>query len=175
MTPTPPPASSAAKTVSPATRGCIIALLVVGVLGLVCVVGSAIVGVRAASSEQGKKVLGAMSKGMSLVNKGINAPGIPEVRAAGCPEAMALDLHEMSEIIDSFVDGGLKEGPEGVMVLCQGLGELPDCGTLAQAYASAKGRPPGDFMVTVKTKHQKKELCARRYSEDGEDLGALSR
>ncbi|HEY1089138.1 MAG TPA: hypothetical protein VGE37_15645, partial [Archangium sp.] len=112
----PPPAK---PPPSSGTKGCLIALAVVGALGLICVVGAAIVGLSAASSEKGKKVLGAMGKGMSLVNKGINAPGIPEVRAAGCPEAMALDLHEMSEIIDSFVDGGLKGGPEGVMVLCQ--------------------------------------------------------
>lgn len=170
MTPSPVPPPPASKPAG-CSRGCLIALLVVGGLGLLGAVIISVVVWRAASSEEGKKVLSAMGRGVQLAQKGLNAPGVAEVQAAGCPEAMALDLDEMMEIVGSFVDGGVKHGSNGVMVMCQGVGTLPDCDTVAQAYASAPGRPQGAFVVMVKAKHQKKDQCARRYSDDGEDLG----
>lgn len=150
------------------------ALLVVG--GVVMLVG--VVGVfalwRAASSEQGQKVMKAIGKGAQLASKGINGPGAQEVRDLGCPEAFVLDMDEMMELIGIFTDAGSAKDELGVgiMVTCQGsFGELPDCPEVARAYLTAKGRPPGDFVVMVKTKNQKKEQCVRRYSEAGDDLG----
>lgn len=171
MTPSPlsPPA---AQKPSGCSKGCLIALISVG--AVVMLIG--LIGVfalwRAASSEEGQKVMKAIGKGAQLATKGINGPGAQEVRNAGCPEALVLDMEEMMELIELFADGGMPSLGVGVMVMCQGsFGELPDCGEVAQAYLSAKELPPGDFVVLVKTKSQKGEQCSRRYSETGEDLG----
>ena len=127
---------------------------------------------RAASSEQGQKVMKAIGKGAQLASKGINGPGAQEVRDVGCPEAFVLDMDEMLELIELFSDAGKADLGVGIMVTCQGsFGQLPDCSEVAHAYLTAKGRPPGDFVVMVKTKNQKKEQCARRFNEAGDDLG----
>lgn len=140
-------------------------VLLTGLVGVVLVL-------RAASSEEGQKVMKAIGKGANLAAKGINGPGAQEVRAAGCPEAFVLDMNEMLELIELFSAAGTKDVGAGVMVTCQGsFGTLPDCSEVAKAYLTAKGLPPGPFVVMVKTKNQKKEQCARRYSQSGEDLG----
>lgn len=143
--------------------------LLVGVLGVVLVF-------RAAASEDGQKVMKAIGKGANLAAKGINAPGTQEVREAGCPEAFVLDMADMLELIEIFSDGGTKDVGVGVMVTCQGsFGTLPSCDEVAKAYLSAKDIPRGNFVVMVKTKNQKKEQCAQRYSETGEDLGPFKK
>lgn len=172
MTPSPLSPPPAAKKPSGCSSGCLIALLVVG--GVVMIIG--LVGVfalwRAASSEEGQKVMKAIGKGAQLAARGINGPGAQEVRDLGCPEAFVLDMNEMMDLVELFTDGGLKDVGTSVMVMCQGsFGQLPSCDEVAKAYLTAKGRPPGDFVVMVKTKNQKKEQCTRRYSETGEDLG----
>ena len=158
--------------------GCLVAVLVVGGLMMVGCLVSAFMVWRAASSEEGQKVMAAIGKGAQLAAKGINGPGAQEVREAGCPEAFVLDLNEMASLVELFIDGGTpgKELGGGVMVLCQGtFAELPDCAEVARAYLTAKGRPRGEFMVTVKEKNAKREQCSRRYSETGEDLGAFKK
>lgn len=177
MTPQPIPPAPPSNQAKPSgcSRGCLIALLVVGAVMAVIVVISGLVIWRAASSEEGKKVLAAMGKGVSLASKGINGPGAQEVREAGCPEAFVLDMADMRELIGIFVnDAGTKGLPEtgpAVMVMCQGFGELPDCDELAKVYAPVKGRPPGEFAILVQTKHAKSPLCSRRYADDGTPLG----
>ena len=169
MTPSP---VSPAKKPSGCSRGCLVALLVVGGVALLGGLVGAFALWRVASSEDGQKVMKAIGKGAQLAAKGINAPGAQEVREAGCPEAFVLDMGDMTELIDLFSDGGAKPLSTGVMVLCQGaFGQLPDCTEVAKAYLKANGRPPGEFMVTVKLKNAKQEQCARRFSEAGEDLG----
>ena len=116
----------------------------------------------------------AIGKGAQLASKGISGPGAREVREAGCPEAFVLDMEEMMELIGLFADGGTQSMGVGVMVTCQGSwGQLPDCDEVAKAYLTAKGLPPGDFVVMVKAKNQKKEQCSRRYSQTGENLGGF--
>lgn len=148
------------------------ALLVVGGLAMLTGLVGVIALWRAASSEQGQKVMKAIGKGAQLASKGINGPGAQEVRDVGCPEAFVLDMNEMLELIEIFSDAGKADLGVGIMVTCQGtFGQLPDCSEVAQAYLTAKGRPPGDFVVMVKTKNQKKEQCVRRFNEAGDDLG----
>ncbi len=167
MTPSPVSPPPAKKT-----SGCLIALLVAGGLAVLLMLVGMFALWRAASSESGQKVMKAIGKGAQLASKGINGPGAQEVREAGCPEAFVLDMEEMMELIGLFSDGGTKSLGVGVMVTCQGtFGQLPACDEVAKAYLTAKGLPPGDFVVMVKTKNQKNEQCARRYSETGEDLG----
>jgi hypothetical protein len=171
MTPTPlsPPAQ---KKPAGCSSGCLVALLVAGgVMLLVGLIGVVAV-MRAASSEEGQKVMKAIGKGAKLASKGISGPGAQEVRDIGCPESFVLDMAEMMELVDLFSDAGTKQLPTGVMVMCQGsFGQLPDCDTVAKAYAAAKGRPAGEFVVLVKLKNDKNAQCTRRYSEAGEDLG----
>ena len=175
MTPSPvsPPA---VKKPSGCSTGCLVALLIVGGVSLLAGLVGAFALYRAASSPEGQKVMKAIGKGATLASKGINGPGAQEVRNAGCPEAFVLDMAEMMELIDLFADAGSKPLTTGVMVMCQApYGELPDCATVAKAYAAAPGRPRGEFVVMVKLKNVKKEQCVRRYDDSGEDVGEFKK
>lgn len=160
-----PPAAPAPKK----TSGCVIALLVVlGLLVLACLGGGIAVWV-AARSDTGKQVMDAIDKGVKLAEKGVNAPGAAEVRAAGCPQAVILDLKEMVDVVAGFIDGGVKsEKLGGVMVLCQGPfgSDLPDCDALAPVYAKAVSATE-PFVVQVKKQGSSKSACQRRYHPDG--------
>ena len=172
MTPAPAPPSAPQARPSGCSQGCLIALLIVGGVGLLTALVAAVALWRAASSPEGKRVLAAVGKGAAIAGKGLNAPGAAEVRALGCPEAFVLDLGDMADLVSLFDDGGARAQLSGVLVMCQGrVGELPSCDEVAQTYAAAPGRPPGGFVVTVKRSHQKGEACSRRYDAQGADLG----
>lgn len=161
------------------SRGCLIALLVVGGLFALVFVVSGVVLWRASQTEQGQKIFKAIGKGASLASKGLNAPGAQEARDLGCPEAFVLDMKDMFELIEIFdADGGLEKLKDGsgpqVMLMCQGYGELPTCDELAAAYVKVPDRTRGEFAVLVQAKTTKVRQCSRKYSDAGEDLGEFA-
>ncbi|MFT3710471.1 MAG: hypothetical protein QM817_22840 [Archangium sp.] len=156
------------------SRGCLIAVLAAGGLMLLVVVVSGIFLWRAASSEEGQKVMKAIGKGASLAAKGLNAPGAAEIRDLGCPEAFVLDMQDMRELIGIFdTDGGdpLSNIGPNTMVMCQGYGTLPTCDEIAAVYTPVKDRPRGEFVVLVQGKTSKVQQCSKRYADDGSSLG----
>ena len=166
MTPQPstPPA--------PKRSGCITALLVVGVLaGLVCV-GSGIAVFVAARSDTGKKIFSAIDQGVKLAEAGVNAPGAEEVRAAGCPQALVMDINEAMKIAGTFFDAGMGGDPEldYLMVTCSApmdfTGQLPTCEAVAEVYAKAVPSER-DFVVEAKWAGRQKPECSSRFSGDG--------
>src|SRR5689334_1915226 len=77
-----------------------------GLAGLVCIASGVMVA-SAARSDTAKKVFSAIDKGKKLAEDGVNAPGAAELRAAGCPEALVMDMKEAAAIADTFfADGG---------------------------------------------------------------------
>jgi hypothetical protein len=144
-------------------------LIVMGVLvGLVCLVSGIAVFV-AARSDTGKKLFSAIDQGVKLAEQGVNAPGAEEVRAAGCPQAIVMDMREAMKIAEAFLDGGLKDDPEldYTMVSCSGAGELPSCEVVASAYAKAVPSERS-FVVDVKRTGQQKPQCHQEFSGAGE-------
>ena len=164
MTPQPPVAA-------PKRSGCVTALIVVGVfLGLVCLISGIAVFV-AARSDTGKKIFSAMDQGVKLAQQGINAPGTAELRAAGCPEALVMDMKEAMAIAGTFIDGGLGDDSEldYLSVTCSAAAgsavELPSCEALAAVYAKAV---PSERSFVVEAKRGgNKALCSQQYSGDG--------
>lgn len=160
MTPLPPSQPNAPKKRS---SGCLIAVIIVGVLvAIVCIAGAVVVG-TAAQSPEGKRAMSMMGKGMSVIGKSLNGPGAKEVREAGCPEAGVVNLADIQEAFGEFVDGGIKSADFSVMVVCQGSFSLPTCDEVAAAYRSATGVKPGKFKVMVKKKGSQKSQCEQDY------------
>jgi hypothetical protein len=158
--------------------GCLIALLVAGALaGLVCIVSSVALWM-AARSESGKKIFSAIDQGVKLAQDGMNAPGAAELRAAGCPEALVMDMKAAMAIADTFVDGGLGEDAEMdyLSVNCSApagsKATLPTCDELAPIYAQA-APSERDFVVEVKRQGKQKPECQKRYSGDGEFISEV--
>lgn len=163
MTPHPVPVSR--------RSGCVTALMVVGaLLSLGCGV-SGIVAFVAARSETGQKIFSALNQGVNLAQKSINAPGVAELRAAGCPEALVMDMKEAMALAEGFIDGGLGDAPrlDYMSVTCISAAgstvELPTCEALAEVYAKAV-RSERSFVVEVKRGGQQ-AVCSQQYSPDG--------
>lgn len=153
--------------------GCVIALSIVGGLaGLVCI-GSGVAMWMAARSDTGKKIFSAIDQGVKLAEQGVNAPGAAELRAAGCPEALVMDMKAAMAIADSFIDGGLENDAEldYISVNCSAPAgstvTLPSCDDLAPVYAKA-APSERDFVVEVKRQGKQKAECSKQYSGDGE-------
>lgn len=153
--------------------GCVIALLVVGALaGLVCI-GSGIAVWMAARSEAGKKLISAVDQGVKLAEGGVNAPGAAELRAAGCPQALVMDMKAAMAIADTFVDGGLENDAEldYLSVSCSAPAgstvKLPSCDELAPVYAKA-APSERSFVIEVRRQGSQKPDCNKQYSGEGE-------
>ena len=125
----------------------------------------------ASRSDTGKKIFAAVGQGVALAEKGMNAPGAAELRAAGCPESMVMDMREAMGIAVAFIpDAGLEgdEETDYVLAACSGApaSELPACDALAAVYAKAVPSAR-DFVIEVKHTGKQKAECRNRYSGDG--------
>lgn len=175
MTPNPVPVPPSPPTKSSNSKGCLIALGVAFALfSVMCLIGTFFVW-RAANTEEGKKIVSVIGKGAAVGMKGLNAPGTPELRDAGCRQAIVIATSDIADIANMFVDGGVaKVGPaeDEAFVLCQGnvFDSLPDCDEVARVYAKA-AHPKKPFMVAVQQQGAKKSKCQGRYDTQGAFLG----
>ena len=150
-----------------------IAVLVV--VGLV-VVSGVVFGIivwRVATSEEGKKLVNAVSSGAQLAAEAQNAPGTAELRALGCQQAMVMDAQKIGDIVGQFGDAGaLKSGPHLVVTCDAGnAAKAPTCDQVASTYAHAVGgRAASSFEVTVDARHDKTANCAVAYDAEGKRL-----
>lgn len=167
MTPDPVAPRPAAKKTS---SGCLIALLIIGGLGLVvCLVGG-IVMWRASQNPDFQKVMGAVGKGAKLMMKGTKAPGTEALRAAGCEQAIVLSLDEMMQLLSEFVDAGAPAGAlSGMAVVCQVRTSVgaPTCAELAKVYATA-AKPAEPFSLSVRSSGDSEPSCDENFGPDGE-------
>ncbi len=163
MTPLPPSVPSSAKP-KQGLSGCLVAVIVVGVLVALVCIGSAIALGFAAQSDEGKKALSMMGKGIALAGKSMNAPGAQEVRDLGCSEAMVMNTGDVMDVVSEVIDGGLgKPADLKTVVMCQGSFGLPTCDEVAAAYRKAPGVEPGPFSVMVKQKGRRQANCEQDY------------
>ena len=108
----------------------------------------------------------------SAYEAGVKGPGAAEVRAAGCPQALVMGPAEYRDMKLRFSDEKPTDPSVSMFVVCKGRGKVPDCATVARAYAVAPNRLPGNFLVSVQSPGS---TCSRRYSESGQELGGPDR
>jgi len=156
--------------------GCKVALIIMGVLGLLVVVAG---GVGWYVLMQNPQVKSVVEMGKIFVNAQ-SAPGTDELRDEHCTQAMAIDMKRLFEIVkeldeSEFDDDELKDLPD-TGVICQiGLGDdKPECDDVAKTYLEAVDKPDGNIWVQVQNQSGGKVACNRVYSPDGKDLGEPS-
>lgn len=153
-------------------------MVVGGLVALVCM-GSGIAVFVAARSDTGKKIFSAIDQGVKLAEDGINAPGAAELREAGCPQAIVMDMKLAMGIADSFLDAGLEDDADMdyLSVTCSSPAGskvvLPTCEALAAVYAKA-APSARDFVVETKRAGQQKPDCAQRFEGDGTFIKELN-
>ncbi len=163
-------------------NGCMIALLIVGVLFLAGIGVMALGAFLFARSKPGKEIVDLVGKGARAVGEAAKvmeeasrAPGTREIRATGCRQAFAIDIDRLLKAIDQFDAGlppaGAGSGPD-LMLLCQVgvIDAAPACDGVARAYVGAVGRAPGKFSVLVNRDQAKRSECGAIYDPSGARL-----
>jgi hypothetical protein len=153
-------------------NGCLIALAVVGGLVLLVVAVAAFGIYRAASSPEGKKLIGAIGGAAKLMAEAQNAPGAAEVRALGCSQAMVIDTEKMGEMFGLLDASAPAPGEAAVMVVCQVQGGTPPtCDAVAKTYATAGAAPHRGFEVSITHNRGTSEnVCQTIYDATGRKL-----
>jgi hypothetical protein len=155
--------------------GCMIAFIIVSVIGVVTgiVVGIAIYLV--VTSSAGKTAIKLVGEGTQLAQKGLNAPGTTELRSLGCEQAMVLDMKDVGSMMNDVFDAGVAAGGDagsldGLMVTCTlSMRAAPvACNDVARTYVTAVGgTASAQFTVTVKRQGDSRALCESTYDVSG--------
>ena len=133
-------------------NGCLLAFgIIVGIFVLGGLITAFFV-YRYVNSEEGKKVVSAVTSSAALIAEATNAPGAKELRAIGCDTAMIVDVNRMQAIADTF-DAGRDafNGGARTVVSCQPQWghPSPECDAVAETYIGVVKRAPSPFAVTV--------------------------
>lgn len=168
--PPPPPAANQKKPMS----GCLIAILVV--LGLFMVGGLvAALGIyRFSQSEEGQKVFGVVGETIKAQADAMDAPGTAEMKAAGCGQAMVMDLSKIMQAVGEMEDKKVP-GDDAVMLMVNCITSQPelDCDAVKDVYLAAVPTPAAAFLVQVTEQKfgvQTKPRCQQVYAPDGTKL-----
>jgi hypothetical protein len=168
----PPPKKSS-------NRGCLIALAIVGSLGLLSVIGVAIAIYSIAQNEDVRKIASAVGEGMEIMKEAQTAPGTDELRKLGCDQAMVLDMQRLAKLAEGFHDGGTAMPPDmpGKLVMCivRETSSAPTCAATSKAYLAAVPTPTKRFAVTVEAQQNKKTQCSEVYDPTGKSLGQFDK
>jgi hypothetical protein len=166
MPPQPPPPKKGMS-------GCMIAFIVVSVVGFVTAVVVGVVVYLVVTSSAGKTAIKLVGEGTKLAQKGLNAPGTAELRTLGCEQAIVLDMKDVGEMMNDVFDAGVgvDSGVEGLAVSCT----LPSlggpaltCDDVARTYVSAVGgTASGEYVVTIKRQGDSRTLCESTYDASG--------
>jgi hypothetical protein len=159
-------------------NGCLIALAITG--GVV-LVGGILVGTcayKAATSKEGRQIIGAMGETAKIMEEAQKAPGAKELRASGCATAMVMDMERMAGAFSGLVDGGIpppKDKDVKVMIMCQVgvFGSAPTCDAVAKTYLSAVGgTASGRFTAQVTQQGNNRPKCSKTFDASGAPIGS---
>lgn len=165
MMPPPPPQKKGMS-------GCMVAFIVVSVVGFVTALVVGIGLYLVLTSNAGKTAIKLVGEGTKLAQKGLNAPGTAELRALGCEQAIVLDMKDVGDMMNDILDAGLPDsGVEGLIVTCtlpSRGGAAISCDDVARTYVTANGgTASAEFVVTVKRQNDSRELCESTYDTSG--------
>jgi hypothetical protein len=160
----PPPAAP-----KPSGNGCLIALGITGGVILILLILVGVVIHRAATSPEGRKVLGIVRDTARVVGESASAPGTKELRGLGCDSAMVMDVNSWMKVFAP--DGGEPKaaGQVELFVIC-GAGVFktpPRCDEVARTYVGAVGTARAPFQAMVQKQGRNKPLCAGCYDPSG--------
>lgn len=171
------PPGATGRAAAPRTSGpvgCLLAVLITGLLGF----GSVVAG-KIFFEHRNASVLGGAQELGAIVAAAETAPGADAVKALGCESAGVLApaaLRELGERLELEDARRKNRAPEPVtvgvdepVVFCARTeGSVPSCAEVAAAYRGA-GSPSGPFVVTVRA--GLRESCAERFDAAGASIG----
>jgi hypothetical protein len=171
-----PPAQAPVPPPRKKTSGCLIAAAVAGGILLLLVVVVAVAVARFLGTKEGKAALNVVGEGAKISLHAQSAPGVHEVRKAGCAQAAVMDaddLRRLAELIDQDASSQRAPPPASVLVSCKGdlLRTPPSCDDVLHAYIAAVPAPPGRVLVQVVGATEQRPRCSNLYEADGTFVG----
>jgi hypothetical protein len=170
---TPPAPGIAPKKKS--TSGCLIALAVVGGLGVLVVALAAFGLYRFSTTKEGKMVFGVIGEATKMAAEAQSAPGAAEVRALGCDQGMVMDMNKMGKIFEQLDASAPPSDQLSVMVFCQVgvFAKAPTCDAVAHTYHAAVGSHRGFAAYVTHSGGHGGEVCSSLYDADGKKVRDL--
>jgi hypothetical protein len=156
-------------------RGCLIALLVVGGIGLLASIAIGIGIYAFATSPTGKTAFKVIGESTRIATEGMKAPGAAEVRKLGCEQAMVIEMKDFAVLVAEISDADVSKMPDELIVTCQ-VGRsrtTPSCDDVASTYVKAVVRASHNFVASV-TQQGGKALCQNEYDPTGALIGPYS-
>lgn len=154
--------------------GCMIAVLVLLALGFVGAAGAGFAAYKLSQNPDVKKALAVGQEGIRMAQEAQNAPGVSEVRALGCTQALSFDMKRFMDLVNTW-DAGTKTALPTVthVVQCtvRSSAGAPTCDQVAKTYFAAAPNQNGQFAVLVQTTGAQKPECRQLYSATGAPLG----
>ena len=169
MAPPPPPKKG--------MSGCMIAFIVVSIVGFVTAIVVGVVVYFIATSAPVKTAFKVVGESTKIAQKGLTAPGTAELRTLGCDQAMVIDMKEMGAVFSELIDGGFGDAgmAEGLDVTCSlnTTSKAIACDDVASTYVRAVGgTASAQFVVSVKRQNDSHELCHASYDADGKRVSS---
>lgn len=150
--------------------GCVIALIIVGIVMLFGAVAAGVGVYLFATSSVGKTTFKVINEGSKLAEKGINAPGMAELRSLGCAQAIVLDTKDVGALMSDIIDAGFDSGmPDELMITCQvrDAAHAPSCDDVASTYVRAVKAASREFAVSVQRQGDNNPICKSTYDTSG--------
>ena len=157
--------------------GCLIAFIVVSIVGFVTAIVVGVGVYLVVTSNAGKTAIKLVGEGTELAQKGLNAPGTTELRALGCEQAIVLDMKDVGNLVNDVFDAGVSvdSGVDGLIVTCTipAKASIISCDDVAKTYVRAVGgTASADLTVTVKRPNDSRAVCESTYDSSGAFLSA---
>jgi hypothetical protein len=146
----------------------------IGLASVVVLVVGVIVAVRGCGGEAGTPPAAAGPDPAARAGaEGMSAKGTAELRAAGCGNAVVVDMQRLLGLA-----GKVGEGEPRYMVTCDvpSASSAPACDRLAATYFGAiGGTADANVCVRVTVAGVMQPACSRLYAPNGADLGTFPR
>lgn len=156
--PSPPPVVATKKM-----SGCMLALIIVGGLGLLAVIGVVTVVVLVLKSPEGAAAVDLMQTSVAA-QKG---PGADALRTYGCQSVGVLPVAALNEIAARADAGPVIADLATAMVSCFAPPADRSCDAMAAAYVTAQ-KPSGPIRFAIVDGEQ--DRCAGYYDESGRPM-----
>ncbi len=167
-----PPGGGAAPPPKKKGNGCLIALIIFGVLFLLLAGGVGYVAYKASQDPDLRQAFEAAGDAIEIMQEAQNAEGMEELRDDGCDQALLLDMDKILDLAEKHTKDEDFERPETELqkvVVCNTKKKI-DCEDVAETYVDAAD-PSEGFLVIVQRPGAGEARCRERFDKKGKSQG----
>lgn len=155
--------------------GCLIAVFVVMGLCLLVVIAAGVGVYQFSQTEDGKAAFGIMAESVRMATDGREGPAIDALEAAGCDEAMVMDMSRLMKLLKDEAEQPVEDeaAVPWTVITCHTRSDTLDCDEVWSVFTRAVPERSGSYLVQVQAKKMmmpRKDRCQAAWSADGVPL-----